>query len=101
MYKNFNLDSECPQGWGSKGAMDFILNRLLVYRKGKEDPEVTKENFEGSHTYLWLLEAKSYAPTDYKQILDIYYAEEKEGLTGFVNALLRFDRDWFDIPPEE
>lgn len=101
MYKNVKYEVEACQGYGPEGAMGLILKYLLGTRKGKEDSKVTKKNFEGSHTYLWLQEARSYALRNYGLILEVYYAEEKEGLIGFVNKLLELNRGMFDIPPED
>lgn len=100
MYKNRKPGPNVHR-WGDEGANDLVLRRLLRLRQGIEDSEVTRENFEGSHTYLWLLEAGSCAPKEIEEILAVYYAEEKDGVTGFVNALLRLDRDNFNIPSEE
>lgn len=96
MYKNRKLGPQCHR-WDSDGANEVVLEYLLSIRKGKKDAAVTKEKFEGSHTYLWLLEAGSCAPRDFEDIVKIFEEEEKRGLVGFMNALLNLDRDSFDL----
>lgn len=102
MYKN-NINKPQPDchRWGPEGANEPVLEYLLGSRKGKEDPEVTREKFEGSHTYLWLLEAGSCAPRGFKEIIEVFESEEKDGVTGFVNSLLKLYKYEFDIPLEE
>lgn len=96
MYKNRGPGPDCHR-WGPQGANEAVLDYLLDSREGKEDPVVTKEKFEGSHTYLWLLEAGSCAPRGFDEIVKVFEEEERKGLTGFMNALLNLDRDSFDL----
>lgn len=97
MYKNRVEERVAPQGWGRKGAMGSILKALLYEKKEDETEEKVKEDFYGSHTYLWLLEEGSWAPPDYKDILKVYYAEKKAGFIGFVHQLLVLYEDDIDF----
>ena len=101
MYKNIKYDRPPKhQGWDDTvGAVPYIIE-LLIDEKDAEKTQKNIEDFYGSHTYLWLLEARSYAPNT-TVIMSIYNEEVKDGLVGFVNALLRYFPEDFDVAEDD
>lgn len=104
MYKNMSMKLNRPpkcQGWDDKeGAIPAVLNSIIS-KSDYNTMYCNIDDFYGSHTYLWLLEAGSYVPINLDIIMSIYNEEVKDGLVGFVNALLKYFPEDFDLPEDD
>ncbi len=80
-------DTKRPQSWAKKEEPYKAVVFALSIGKSEEEARKAVKEFEESFSYLLICEFGRATPFE---INDIYEAEQKEGLKGFVNAVRKY-----------
>ena len=77
------------EGWDTHNdPYDYLLKWLCV-DKTEEEKEKIKNDLLESHTYLLIAEMGNWCPS-LNGLIEIYEAEQKDGLVGFLKVCLKY-----------
>lgn len=83
------------RGWSENETPYIYMVDELTKGKSKTTAKKIISEFKNSHTYLLIADLGALSPP-FLMLLRAYRAEQKEGLHGFVNSLLKDDPTFFD-----